>query len=83
MRIDGLTVSGSARASVLINGPVAPDSTIARVTLEGADATFGILQQNLPADGMQPQVGPSAPAITTAPGEQLHIADGLGIPPEI
>jgi hypothetical protein len=83
LKIDGLTVSNSARASVLINGPVAPNSSIARVTLEGNDLSLGILQQNLPVGGTQPQVGPSTPAITTAPGEQLHIADGLGIPPEI
>jgi len=81
MHIDGLTVSGSARASVLINGPVAPNSSLAHVTLEGNDLTLGILQQNLPANGTQPQVLASPP-ITTTSVEQLHIADGLGIPPE-
>jgi hypothetical protein len=82
MAVDGLTVSGSARASLLIDGPVAPNSSLAHVTLEGNDLNFGILQQNLPPSGTQPQLGPSTPPITTSTSEQLHIADGLGIPPE-
>jgi hypothetical protein len=80
--IDGLTVSNSARASVLIDGPVADGSSIAHVTLAGNDLALGIVQQNLPQDGTQPTVGEAAPPIQSTPSEQFPIAIGLGIPPE-
>jgi hypothetical protein len=82
LTIDGLTVSGSARQSVLIDGPVADGSSVARITLEGNDATLGILQQGLSPGGAQPEVGPDVPAIRTEPDRLFPIADGLDIPPE-
>jgi hypothetical protein len=83
MTVDGLTVSGSARASVLIDGPVAPGSSLARVTLEGNDVALGILQQNLAQGDTQPQIGAATPALTTSASELLSIPVPLGIPPEI
>ena len=82
LTIDGLTVSNSARASVLIDGPVAGGSSIAHVTLEGNDLALGIVQQNLPQNGTQPAVGDAAPPIQSTTSEQFPIAIGLGIPPE-
>lgn len=61
MAIDGLSLSGSARASVLIDG--AASGSMTSVTLGGGDENKGIVQQNY-VSGSQPAVGANAPAIT-------------------
>lgn len=80
--IDGLSVSNSARASVLIDGEVAAGSSIDNVTLGDGDDIKGILQQNF-AGGEQPAVGTGAPSVTTSAVEEFHIAQPPAIPPGI
>jgi hypothetical protein len=81
--IDGLTVSASARASVLIDGEVGVGSSIATVTLSGGDELKGILQQNFTTGAEQPTVGTNAPPVETVSDEQFSVALGLSIPPGI
>lgn len=68
VRLDGLVVDHSARASVLIDGPVGPDSRLSQVTLSGGDELIGIVQQNLPAGAPQPEMGPDTPPLTISGG---------------
>lgn len=63
VEVDDLVLSNSARQPVLIDGAVAPGSSIAHLTLEGSDAGKSILQQNLPTGGLSPALGAGAPAI--------------------
>jgi hypothetical protein len=62
--IEDLTLSGNARASLLIDGSA--HGTLTNVTLAGGDESKGILQQNFPAGGSQPGVTNSPPITTTA-----------------
>jgi hypothetical protein len=78
--IDGLTLTNNARASFLIDGAVAPGSSIANVTLSGGDQQKGILEQNLPMGGRQPQVVSGAPAITVNMGEVYAVATSPAVP---
>lgn len=80
--LESLSVSSSARASVLIDGAVAPGSTIRSVTLDAGDEQKGIVQQNLEAGGTQPTVQ-SSPSVTTSAAEQFAIAKPPAIPPGI
>jgi hypothetical protein len=70
--IDGLTLSGNARASLVIDGPAA--GSLANVTLAGGDEQKGIVQQSVSAGDEQPQTGTAAPAITTSSTEQFAVA---------
>ncbi|WP_437676001.1 right-handed parallel beta-helix repeat-containing protein [Sorangium sp. So ce131] len=79
------SVSPSRRASVLIDGGVGLDSSLADVTLQDGDEAAGIVQQRLPEGGVSPLRGagvpplritqdvlfsvPVAPAIPAAPGD--------------
>jgi len=65
--IDSLSVGGSARASVLIDGEAS--GSMSNVTLSDGDEAKGVVQQSY-TGGSQPQAGANAPAITTS-------ADGL------
>ncbi len=65
--VDDLSLSGNARASVVIDGEAT--GSLTNVTLSGGDEAKGVVQQKY-AGGAQPQVGAGAPAITTS-------ADGL------
>jgi hypothetical protein len=64
--IDDVTISGSARASVLIDGEAG--GALSDVTLSGGDEAKGIVQQNY-AGGMQPQIGENTPALTSEAAE--------------
>jgi hypothetical protein len=81
--LDGITLSGSARQSVLIDGDVGQGSSITNVTLEGGDELLGILQQNYTQGGVQPVVGSGAPPVSTAAAEVYPIAEKMGLPPGI
>ncbi len=82
--LNSVTVSSSARASILIDGPVGPNSSIANVTLSGGDEALGILQQNLPPGGEEPSVaGNTAPSVTTDPSEHYSIPGDVAVPPGI
>lgn len=75
--VDGLTLSGNARASVVIDGEAT--GTLANVTLSGGDESKGVVQQKYSGGGAQPSTGQNAPAITTS-------AEGLfaiPVPPEL
>jgi hypothetical protein len=81
--IEGVSVSSSARASVLIDGPVAMGSVIHGLTLGGGDEAKGVVQQNLPMDGTQPETM-DAPPIMQQPGEMFSIPAPVPvIPPGI
>ena len=67
LQIDGLSVSGSARQSILIDGPVASGSSVAHVTLAGGDEKKGIVEQNF-SGGTAPAVGAGAPQVTQSAG---------------
>jgi hypothetical protein len=58
--MDDVTLEGSSRNAVLIDGPVAAGSSIANITLGGDDADKGILQQRV-------STGEDAPAVDNAP----------------
>jgi hypothetical protein len=80
--LDGVSISGSDRASMLIDGVVAAGSTIANVVLSAGDESLGIKQQNLPTDGVQPAVVQSPP-VQAFSEELFSIPEEVGIPPTI
>ena len=57
--LKNVTLSGNARAAVLIDGEVAPGSSITGLVLSGGDEQKGVVQQNLPAGGLTPMVDAS------------------------
>jgi hypothetical protein len=71
--IDGLTVGGSGRNSILIDGPVAAGSALANVTLESGDELKGILQQRA---GQASE----APSIDNAPAPMQTLASPHALP---
>ncbi len=77
--IDGLELSGNARASVVIDGEAT--GSMKNVTLNEGDEEKGIVQQSF-SGGTQPQVGESAPAITTSPMGLFSIPKGPTILPK-
>jgi hypothetical protein len=83
VHIDGLTLSGNARNSFLIDGPVPAGSTIQNVTLDSGDEQKGIVQQrvtlmsDIPETTNAPQVEPTdtAPyAVPVSPAPPQAIA---------
>jgi hypothetical protein len=54
--VKNVTLSGNARAAILIDGDVAQGSSIASLVLSGGDEQKGVVQQNLPVGGMAPMV---------------------------
>jgi hypothetical protein len=62
MTVDGLSLAGNARQSILIDGPVAAGSSIANVTLAGTDEQSGILQQRY-SGGEAPELGEGTPEL--------------------
>ena len=68
--MDELSLSGNARASLLIDGPAA--GSLAQVTLSGGDEQKGIVQQSY-SGGPQPQLGGGVPPITTSAEEQFAV----------
>jgi len=77
--IDGLSLSGNARASVVIDGEAS--GSMANVTLGGGDEEKGIVQQAY-AGGAQPQVGANSPAITTSDTGLYSIPKAPAVPPK-
>lgn len=76
--IDGLTLDGNARASVVIDGEAS--GSMANVTLTGGDEEKGIVQQSY-AGGSQPQIGAGTPAITTSPTALFALPKSPAVPP--
>lgn len=68
-RLEGLSLSDNERQSILIDGPVGKGSAMERITLQGADAASGVLQQNVSDSGTSPTQGPGAPAIQREHGQ--------------
>jgi hypothetical protein len=81
--VSGVTLGGNARMSMLINGEVGEGSQISALSLIDGDDQLGVLQQNLPAGGTQPALGPGAPGIATQVGEAYPIPNSLAVPPSI
>lgn len=81
--LDSVTVSNSARASVLIDGEVASGSNIIDLTLAGGDEQKGIVQQNLPSSGTQPVTSGTTPAVDATATQQFPIPLDVSIPPGI
>jgi len=73
VEMDGVTLAGNERASVIIDGPVGEGSRIAHLTLSDGDESKGILQQDLPAGGLEPEIGPGAPALEVDTGTKLVV----------
>lgn len=71
--LDEVTLGDNARASLVIDGPVAPGSTIQSLTLTAGDESKGILQQTLPPGGTEPTLGPGVPAPQKSETQQLSI----------
>jgi hypothetical protein len=81
--LGSVTVSGSARASVLIDGEVASGSSVTNLALEGGDESKGIVQQNLPSSGTQPVTSGTTPSVTTNGSETFSVPSTIGVPPGI
>jgi hypothetical protein len=71
VELDGVDFSSNARVSLLIEGPVAPGSTLAHVGLGGGDETKGPIQQDLPEGGTQPELGPGAGPLEVTADQKL------------
>jgi hypothetical protein len=71
--LEEVTLGGSARAALVIDGPVGAGSRLSRVTLEGGDEMKPFLQQNLPEGGATPELGESVPALEQFATEQLAV----------
>lgn len=80
--IDGLTLTNSARAALLIDGEVAAGSTIANIAFGGGDEAKGAFQQNFPMGGLAPQVDANS-SLAQVPEEQFPVPDDVAIPPGI
>ncbi len=59
LHIDGLSLSGSARQAMLIDGSVEADSSIKALTLANGDELTGVLQQRVPEKGVSPSTDAS------------------------
>ncbi len=81
MNVDGLTISKSARASMLIDGSVFSGSTLSNVTLAQGDDGKGILQQNTKGMAVSPTVQ-NTPPVSTSTSEKYSVPDVLS-PPDI
>ena len=68
--VTGVTLSGNARASVLIDGEA--DGSLSDLTLTGGDEQKGVVQQNFKG-GKQPGVSGSTPALKTDASEIFMI----------
>lgn len=82
-RIEGLTLRGNARASLLIDGSVGAGSRIESVTLAGGDESKGIVQQNFPSGGVSPELGPALPAPQRVDSEVFDVPQAPKVPARI
>ena len=82
VHMDGVTLGGSGRIPMLIDGSVAPGSQLHDVTLEAGDELTGIVQQTLPGI----PAAPPETSGTTPPVQQLdgapHVIPEWYVPPE-
>lgn len=72
--LEEVTVSHSARASVLIDGEVGSGSVLKNVTLLGGDAQKGIVQQSLPAGGVEPDAQGNVPVVQVTSSQTFAVA---------
>jgi len=72
LHIDGLSLSGNERASILIDGPA--KGSLTNVTLSGGDEAMdkGVVQQDY-TSGDQPTVGSGAPPLKTSATELFSV----------
>lgn len=80
--LDTVTVSGSERASVLIDREVGAGSTIAGLVQSGGDESLGVVLQSY-AGGAQPVTSGGTPALDVQPTEVFSVPNGVQIPPGI
>jgi hypothetical protein len=81
MQLDHLTLSGNARASILIDGSTAPGSSLAHITLSGGDEDKGILQQNAKSGVTPtPETSTDSPEVTTSAVEAFSVPVGPAVP---
>src|SRR5262249_52346336 len=78
--IDGLTLSGNTRASMLIDRSGAPGRSVSNIAVSLGDEAKGILQQNLATGGVQPQIGTGVPNITVNMGEVFAVPASPAVP---
>lgn len=71
VQIQGLTLSGNERLSMLIDGEVGAGSSLSEVTQIGGDEAKGIVHQQLPQGGTAPTVDDTVPTIASDVG-RLH-----------
>jgi len=62
------------------DGPVGEGSSISHITLAGGDEVCGIVQQNLPPAGQQPEITTSE-AISTSSDESYPVPEDPPPPP--
>lgn len=72
VELEEVSLSGNARASILIDGPAT--GTLVDVTLSGGDELKGIVQQSYDGIGPQPTIVSNVPAISTAATEQFAVS---------
>lgn len=81
--VKDVSLSNNARASLLIDGPVASGSIIENLSSSGTSGASELLQQNLPAGGLQPMTSGTTPAIESDSAERFAIPSEIVIPPSI
>jgi hypothetical protein len=79
--LDSVTVSGSARQPVLIDGAVGSGSSVTNLVLEGGDENKGVLQQNF-MSGTTPTISGTTPAVMTDAAPTFGLPSPL-VPPGI
>jgi hypothetical protein len=80
--LSNLTMSGSARASVLIDKASGAGSSIEGIVLAGGDEAKGIVLQSY-AGGTQPTLAGGAPALDVQVTEVFSVPNEVAIPPGI
>jgi hypothetical protein len=80
VNLERVTVSGSERMGVLIDGPAT--GSIEDLTLTTADGAGGIVQQNLTGGDESPDTSGTTPPLDTDEGERVPVPTGV-IPPSI
>lgn len=73
LQIDGLDLAGSGRQSMLIDGAVAANSSIANITLSDGDDQTGIVQQGVEGSDVSPTEGAGAPSVSKEPSDVFDV----------
>ena len=73
--LEAMSLSGSSRASMLIDGAVGEGSWLGNIDLSGGDEQKGIVHQNVDPDETKPALGDGVPTITTTSEEIYSVPD--------